>query len=76
MISFGHGWWDTRVRKPASGAVPSSRNQIVKAPVVFRFRTRHIMSARNQLRCDAAQKMRVAVIPVGQNGVAKDQRCA
>ena len=44
-------------------------DQVIRAPIFARFVKRDIVAALLKLRGDAAQKMRVAVIPVGAQRV-------
>jgi hypothetical protein len=46
--------------------------QMPQTPAVARLENAHIISARQQFADDAAQKVRVAVIPIGDERVAED----
>ena len=48
------------------------REQVLDTPGVFRFQDADVMTARDEFRGDASQKVRVAVIPVRQDGMAED----
>jgi hypothetical protein len=51
---------------------PALGHQVLRAPRVGRLPARHLVTGQQQLTRDAAQEVRVAVVPVGRQRVAED----
>ena len=49
-----------------------TRDEILQAPAVARFEDAHIVSRSDELRRDATQEVRVAVVPIGEQGMGED----
>jgi hypothetical protein len=65
---------ELRVRRPvpAQGVVTRLRGEVAHAPRVRRLEDVHLVAAREELGRHAAQEMRVAMVPVGDDRVAED----
>jgi hypothetical protein len=68
VVDPGKGRADRVDRRGAAVA-----QQVRPAPAVLRLVGRHLVAAIAQLRDDAAQEVRVAVVPVRQQGVTEDR---
>ena len=58
-------------REFLEGTPPLFRDEVPETPSVFRLVNLHGVTAIEELTCDPAQEMRVSVVPIGNQGVAK-----